>query len=146
MKLRLKPFKQDNQFFIWNIYVKAMKPHIENIWGWDLEWQQNDFAKALTKFNTDLIMLGETKVGYVQYLTLTKSIYINALMLNPNFQSQGIGVRIIEKMASKNPELPIELRCFCVNIEALNFYLKNGFEIVKQDSEFFILRKSNHLL
>ena len=140
-KLNFKPFKKSNETYIWKVYTKAMKPHIENIWGWDLEWQKNNFKNALAEFKTEIIEFENKKIGYVQYLISSKSLYINMLILEPHFQSQGIGARIINKIISVNPELPIELRCFRVNNEALNFYLNNGFEIVNQDNEFYTLTK-----
>ncbi|MFK8012810.1 MAG: GNAT family N-acetyltransferase [Marinicellaceae bacterium] len=144
MLISLKQYKKDYKIYIWKIYIKAMKHHIDNIWGWNLEWQKKDFKKALVRFKTEIIILNNSKVDYVQYLELNKSIYINMIIIEPDYQSRGIGPRIIGKISSINPHLPIELRCFIVNAEALNFYLKNGFKIKNKENEFYILRKATN--
>jgi len=141
MTIGLKPYKKDYKRYIFKVYTNAMKPHIESIWGWNLEWQKNNFKNALAEFKTEIIEFENKKIGYVQFLSSSKNLYINMLILEPSFQSQGIGTRIINKIISVNPELPIELRCFRINKKALNFYLNNGFEIVKQDNEFYTLTK-----
>ena len=47
-----------------------------------------------------MIEFENKKIGYVQYLISSKSLYINMLILEPHFQSQGIGARIINKIIS----------------------------------------------
>lgn len=139
MKTTLTQYKNTHQDYIWKTYVNAMKPHIEKIWGWDLIWQKDDFAKTLDKYTTAIILLDKKQIGYAQYIQESEYLYINMIILQSDYQSQGIGAKLLKVIGSIESDLPIKLKCFRVNDAAYNFYLNNGFEVIKTDNEFFTL-------
>ena len=139
MKIELVSYDSTDHAFIWQTYIKAMKSHVEKIWCWDLDWQQADFAKSLKEYTTDIIELDKKQIGYVQYIRHQKHIYINMIILQPIYQSKGIGSQLLDIIGMVDTNLSIELKCFKVNNRAYNFYLYNGFKVIKTDNEFYTL-------
>jgi ribosomal protein S18 acetylase RimI-like enzyme len=139
MNLKLVEHKKSNIFYLWFTYQKAMKGHIENIWGWDDEWQINDFNKSLKTYKSFLITLDSELVGYVQFKDNNTSIYINMLILEPQYQ--GLGKKLLGLLMQDYSGRGIELKCFKINTSAYNFYLSNGFEVTDEDENFYFLSK-----
>jgi ribosomal protein S18 acetylase RimI-like enzyme len=135
-----KNYKEQDKPYIWQIYVNAMKLHISKIWGWDLGWQRKDFDKNLAEYNTCLVKFQEKTIGNIQYKIETQRSYINMLIIEPKYQSQGLGAKVISKIKTFNPEKPLELRCFKINQSAFAFYQSLGFEVIDSDDCFYSLR------
>jgi len=58
-------------------------------------------------------------------------LYINRLYVDPDFQSQGIGIRLIDEMTDKFPSAKkTVLEVVEKNTRSIKFYLKNGFSII----------------
>ena len=58
-------------------------------------------------------------------------LYINRLYVDPDFQSQGIGIRLIDEMTDKFPSAKKTiLEVVEKNTRSIKFYLKNGFSII----------------
>lgn len=140
--MQLRSIEAKDKEYLWNIYVRSMQAHIENIWGWELAWQKQDFAKNLIKYSTCLITLNNKTIGYIQYTIDNKQAYINMLILDPSQQSQGIGVEVLKYLVNKNQLTNLSLRCFKVNKRAFKFYQKQGFVVIDEDENFYLLNKS----
>lgn len=124
--------------YLWKVYTVSMKPHIEQIWGWDDKWQKSDFSKNLMKYDTLIIRIEENPVGYVQYKSNNEGIYINMLILEADYQNKGIGPKLLSILHSKYQQT-IVLKCFKINHKAYQFYLNNGFRLFDEDENFYLL-------
>lgn len=140
--MKLKHTQKHNTEYLWQSYEKAMKAHIESIWGWDLAWQQIDFTKNLTKYTTSLITKKDKTIGYLQYNIDDNKGYINMLILEPSQQSQGFGAEALNYLTTIHHLETLSLRCFKVNTRAYRFYKGEGFEMINEDENFYLLRKT----
>jgi len=132
-------FDNDYREYVWLTYVTAMKPHIEKIWGWEDNWQKENYSNSLEIYSTYILVLEEQKLGYIQFKRDKDFIFLSMIVLEEKYQSIGYGPTVIDKIQALNPHLPLKLRCFKVNENAYNFYLKNGFSLVSSDNEFHTL-------
>ena len=119
-----------------------MKHHIDKIWGWDTEWQINNFNQNLDEFKTSIIFEDHNRIGYIQFNTSNDAVFINMIILEQDYQSKGIGMKILDLIQSAHRFLPIRLKCFKVNKPALDFYNRNGFVEMKRDEVFITLVKT----
>jgi ribosomal protein S18 acetylase RimI-like enzyme len=140
--MKFIPVKQKDKNYLWQTYKNAMQAHIEKIWGWDLEWQIADFDKNLSKYITSLIISDDKTIGYIQYKIENKQGYINMLILLPEQQSQGLGKALLNDFIKDNNLITLSLRCFKVNKRAFKFYKREGFEIIDEDENFYLLTKT----
>ena len=79
-------------------------------------------------------------------------LYINRLYVDPDFQSQGIGIRLIDEMTDKFPSAKkTVLEVVEKNTRSIKFYLKNGFSIIGKNKsqigdnvlDVLVLKKEN---
>lgn len=141
MNIKFQPYKASAKNYIWQTYVCSMKHHIENIWSWDEGWQQKDFKKNLKKYHILLIHYKDKPIGYVQFTNNSENTYINMLILESEYQSKGIGVKVLESIQKSNNNLPLELKCFKANQAAYQFYINNEFKVLTSDDCFISLRR-----
>lgn len=126
---------------IWADFVPAMKPYVEQIWGWDLSWQQNNFKKDLEKTLTAFIQLGSKTLGYVQYSLKPDGSYIHMLIIRPEFRAKGYGIQVLDYVQAQVPGQSLSLRCFQLNLSAQRFYHRQGFKVVESDDIFLLFRR-----
>ena len=48
--IKLQQYNNVDKQYVWEAYVRAMKPHIEKMWGWDNAWQKDTFEKSLIEY------------------------------------------------------------------------------------------------
>lgn len=126
---------------IWQLFVAAMKPYIDEIWGWQEDWQTNEFNSRFFKLNTSFLIAEGEKLGYVQYSEKEDYSYLNTLILKPNYQGKSLGGKVLGLIQGLQPNKPLKLRCFQINSRALSFYQKSGFSILESDENFVILQR-----
>lgn len=141
MKVELVPANVEDKPEVWDMYVPAMRSHIEKIWGWSFEWQTNEFNNRFSGLNTSFLVVNAKRVGYVQYTLNESDSYLNMVVLKPAFQGQKLGRRVLNCIQNLQPDKRLRLRCFKVNERALSFYKKNGFKIIESDDDFVLLER-----
>jgi len=143
VSLIIKQAEATDKTYIFNLYCDAMKQHIENIWGWNQSWQENNFELSWkTCFNYMLIYKGE-KIGYIQTIEREIDIYIEMLILESNHRSIGLGQEVIFKLVQLYLNKPFSLRVFKTNHRALSFYTKNGFQVTGKEESFYVLHRNS---
>ncbi len=126
---------------IFDLYCQVMKGFIIEIWGWDEEWQENDFIKHFCPGNITVVWEENKAIGYSQIEDQGDQLYIRMLLLLPSHRSKGIGSRLLNaviekaKAQSKN----IALQVFKVNEQAKMFYEYHGFQIQGETPYSFIM-------
>ncbi|MBU2863723.1 GNAT family N-acetyltransferase [Reinekea forsetii] len=142
MQINLLPAVEEDKAEIWNTFVHSMRPHIEKIWGWEIEWQENEFNSRFFELNTSFLVSGEKKYGYVQYSLNENDTYLHMLILKPSYQGQALGRKALNVIQGLQTEKPLRLRCFHINEKALKFYNANGFSTVENEENFGLMERS----
>ena len=142
MIIELKNFDLADKPYMWKTYVAAMKQHIEEMWGWDEVWQENNFNNELAQSNTQIIFAGGDRVGYLQTEQESCGIFIRMIILEPKHQSKGIGEKILDMLQPSLVGQLLKLNCFEVNKEAFRFYQKNGFTVTSTDKKFIRMQRA----
>ena len=142
MQVALIPAVEEDKAEIWDMFVSAMRPHIEKIWGWEDSWQTNEFNSRFFELNTSFIAANGNKLGYVQYSLNEADTYLNMVILSPNSQGQSLGKYVLNEIQGVQQGKPLKLRCFHVNERALNFYKKNGFGVIGSEENFVLLERN----
>lgn len=116
---------------IFDLYCRVMKEHITEIWGWDQEWQENDFMKHFSPENITVVREENKAIGYSQIENQGNQLYIRMLLLLPKHQRKGIGSRLLNAVIekAKAQSKGIALQVFKVNEQAKRFYEHRGFQV-----------------
>lgn len=102
----------------------------------DLEFfkQNYDIVKMLIPMSTIYV---QDLNGVVGFIGLTEN-YISGLFVEEGFRHQGTGAALVEKAKQRHNELLVHV--YKQNIDAINFYLSQDFEIIGES----INEETNH--
>lgn len=130
MKYALKEALSIHKDAIYNIKKSSVFSYVDNIWGWDEEFQLNDFERDFSNIEQfSVIEMNEKICGFVQIYDHDDTIELVEIHLIPEMQGNGIGSDIIKKLLerAKNENKSVRLGCFKENIRAKKLYQKLGF-------------------
>lgn len=82
--------------------------------------------------NTDTFVF-EDKHQIKGFISIIDDKYIGALFVDPVYQNQRIGLKLINYVKKIYPEL--SLKVYIKNENALRFYKKNGFKIIAEQTD-----------
>ena len=145
MDIEIALAKNEDKEYIWPLFLNAMKGYVTKIWGWDDDWQIQEFERNFTTLNTSLLILNKQRIGYIQYVLNEGDTYLNMVVLEPSVRSRGIGKHLLTKLEDFQKEKPLLLRCFKINKSACNFYLKNEFRVIEEAEIFYLLRRESSI-
>lgn len=126
---------------LWQLYIKYMKPYIEQIWGWQEEWQYQHFEQDFSQRHTITITDNAKICGYFQYAKLSTETYLYMIILDSKIQKKGIGRKILRLLESMQSNKPVKLRCFHINANAQRFYRQQGYRISAKEKDFVVFYK-----
>lgn len=141
MNLNLAIATDSHKCFFWNNYCDSLRSHIEQIWGWDEEWQKLDFETRWFDCDNRLIRQNDIDIGYIQTKDLKNEHYIMMLVLLPEFRSCGFGRQLMAQIKASAVKKYIGLRVFRTNIKALDFYQSQGFINITNEGDFYYLKQ-----
>lgn len=129
--MKLIPASLSDRDTLFALHVELFRRHIEQIWGWDDDWQLANFKKEWAEVRTEILIHEGELLGYIQTRHETDHIYVLNLALYPRFQSRGVGSMAMElmKQRAKFEKLPIKLNVFRTNQRVIEFYKRLGFEV-----------------
>ncbi|WP_026376400.1 GNAT family N-acetyltransferase [Aestuariibacter salexigens] len=141
MDVEFQSATANDKAYFWSLYVKAMRPYIDKIWGWDTTWQEQDFEKRWLD-STNLIIHTEGRpAGFIQTQDHIEFTYVIMFILDTTFRNKGLGASALKLLSEKSVTKPIQLRVFKINRSAFNFYINHGFEVLDLEESFYVLQK-----
>lgn len=140
-QLVLKPATDKDKAFFWQLYCTSMRSHIEQIWGWDEQWQDTDFRVRWLNCDNLLVYYDSDPIGYFQTQSLDDEYYIMMLIIQPEYRSKGIGQQLLQHIKNVSKFKSLGLRVFKTNVDACRFYQREGFIEVAEEEHFYYLRQ-----
>jgi ribosomal protein S18 acetylase RimI-like enzyme len=141
--ITLLPFNEGiiERSTLYVLYCLLLREYIEPVFGWDEEFQRQRFEKEYPLDKTFLIAHGAMFAGFIVLKRESKEIHISLVLLRPDFQSLGIGTRVMELVLAQAKSLgvAVTLSCFRQNDQALKFYNRHGFHTTHEDTHFSLL-------
>lgn len=129
----------EDKSIIYQIKKSSIRPYVEKIWGWDEEYQLEDFENSFCLEDVKKIMVEKTLVGFVEILDSEEAINISEIHIIPSYQGLGIGGSIIREILNNAMAMskPVTLGCFKDNIQAVKLYNRLGFNVVNETETHF---------
>lgn len=127
--MNLRAANTEDLALLFAIHRSVFRSHIETIWGWDEDWQLQNFASECATAATCVIEVDDRIAGYLQVLDRGSPIYVQNIAIAPAFQGKGVGTMILKGLQSKAAarKLPIHLGVFRTNTPAQRLYERLGF-------------------
>ena len=141
MKITTKTATEPQKDRIFALYRESMQEYIESIWGWDDDWQINDFKNNWTGCDTRSIEVDARFIGYLQTEEKADSIYVKMIVLEPAQRSKGYGSEVIKKLSANatHRNKKLKLKVFRQNSKAIKFYQKLGFRTIEDTPDWLIM-------
>ena len=133
--------REEHKKKIWNLFVNTMKPYVENIWGWEIDWQINNFQSSYKTLNTSRLRINGFDIGYIQYELRENATHLKMLIIAPEHQNKNLGSRVLDLVQNFQIGKPLELRCFKINTRAIKFYLSESFEQIAEEDNFIVFHR-----
>jgi ribosomal protein S18 acetylase RimI-like enzyme len=111
-----------------------MRAYVEPIWGWDEAEQERLVGASFHPGNFSIITCGVVLAGSLSVLRRSHELFLEHLMLLPDFQRRGLGTSIIRLLIGEAAQarLPLRLSVLRGN-PARELYLRLGFRVERRD-------------
>lgn len=118
-----------------------MRGYISEIWGWNDQWQENDFSTHFNPNGITLVHEERELVGYSHVENRGDQLFIRMIVVHPRHQRKGIGSRLLESAVASGKEQSkrIGLEVFKINNEAKRFYERHGFNVEDETSSSYVM-------
>jgi len=138
MDFKLRPATTADIDFLVLLHRAAFKPYVQQIWGWDDEWQRNYYLEHFKPEIIKIIQVADADIGMLVLVDGEKSINLRLIAITPSAQGQGIGATIIcwVQQQAQAQNKSVTLRVFQIN-PAKNLYERLGFRIYRQDDIYY---------
>jgi ribosomal protein S18 acetylase RimI-like enzyme len=138
----LRPTRDEDFDFLFDLHEATMRPYVETIWGWDPADQRERLRRACAEQPRSIVIIAGADNGVVQIESLPDCVYLGLIEIHPRVQRLGIGAaivrRVIEQATARG--VPAKLRVFKINIGARRLYQRLGFVIVGESETHYDMR------
>lgn len=140
MTISLRQTTQADRDFLWWLHVAAMKPYVEQTWGWDDAWQRQEFDRKFDPAAVQVIELDDAPVGCVSVRRETDHVFLAAIEIDPQHQNRGVGSEVIGQIIAEADaeDLPVRLRVLKVN-PARALYERLDFRCVAETETHYVM-------
>jgi len=110
--------------------LRAMRQSLERLGRYDEQRARDRLAQSFEPQHTQHIVVGGRRVGFVSLKTLSHSMRLNHLYIEPAEQAHGHGHEVLAWACAEadRAQLPVEL-CALKGSDAVRFYLRHGFAL-----------------
>jgi ribosomal protein S18 acetylase RimI-like enzyme len=118
----------DDKEFLWKLKVASLRPYVAQIYGWNEPTQYGYFENGFHPAAIQIIQYGGQNVGMYKLQENVNAWFLAGIMILPEFQNNGIGSTIIQRMIDDIAvtNKPLRLQVFKVN-PARRLYERLGF-------------------
>ncbi len=142
-KYRLRKATINDSDFFYEVKKTVLKNYIEQIWGWDEDFQIQFHKENFHVNEIQIIIVNENNAGTVEVKEDAEKIFISSLYILPDYQSNGIGTAICKAYISKatKQKKRIELEVLKINVNAQRLYKSLGFTLTEGDETKYFMVK-----
>lgn len=140
----LRPASADDAPLFYSVIDRTMREFIITTWGiWNEARVQRESEEDSRSLNAQVIQVADISVGVFVVERCPTHIQLEQIYLLPEYQRQGIGTVLLNKLIAEASQLdiPVRLRVMVVN-PAKNFYEKFGFIVTEATGDFFCMEKT----
>ena len=143
-ELSIRKARTSDSEFIFTVKKAAYREYVEQVWGWDDNYQRERHSREFTSHNFHIIQFCGTDVGFFITSSTSDTLKVNQIFILPEYQGRGIGsacmTRIIDN--ANLEQRVVVLQVLKVNTRGIALYKRLGFTIVGEDSVYFQMEKS----
>lgn len=125
----------------YSIKERSTKYLIDQIWGWDNNFQLDYHIKNFLPNKTQIIIYDSREVGFLVVERYSNKIFIENILIAPTFQAKGIGTKILTDIITEVTDKKVELQVLKINERAKQLYDRLGSQTYEQTDLHYKMRK-----
>lgn len=139
---RFKPIGPEFSERVFSTYKEGLFEPVETVFGWDDDFQRARLAKHYRPEWFHWVESDGVEQALLAYRFAESFLHIHLLVVLPQYQSQGVGGRIMEEVhrLAQAHGVGVALSCFKCNHRAFKFYRALGYKVVDEDDAFYEMR------
>jgi ribosomal protein S18 acetylase RimI-like enzyme len=143
-QVQLRPTNPDDYDFVFSVHCAAMKPSVEQVYGWDEDWQARYFRERFDPARRQIIRYDGTDVGYISIEEQEASLFLSTIAILPLYQGRGIGTALIRGLQkqARSRRIPVTLQVLKAN-PARTLYEQLGFRVIGETETHYQMRWSS---
>ena len=128
--------------FTFKIKTSSTKKIVEKIWGWDDDIQLDYHTNQFNSNKIKIIIEGTQEVGYISTSITGNILFIENILVDPDFQGRNIGTRVLLDTIETAFEYNkiIELQVLKINKRAIKLYECLNFQTFEQTELHYKMR------
>ena len=142
-ELNIRKADANDTEFVFAVKEAAYREYVEQVWGWDDNYQRERHNKEFTLHDFRIIQFCGTDVGFFITSSTSDTLKVNQIYILPEYQGRGIGsacmTRIIDN--ANLEQKSVVLQVLKVNTRGITLYKRLGFTIVGESSEYFQMER-----
>jgi ribosomal protein S18 acetylase RimI-like enzyme len=126
---------------MWDLRVRAMRPYVEQTWGWDEAFQRQRLERSFDPTKFTVLVVEGVDAGVLRVDETPETLFLVLIELAPEFQGRGLGAQIIRDVQERASArgLPVTLQVLKVN-PARRLYERQGFRLTGETETHFLMR------
>ncbi len=149
MDYKIRFATPDDRDSIYALKAESVRPYVEKIWGWDEDYQRNDFDGDFSHIEQfQVIEIDGSFAGFVQYYFAYPYFEVVEIHLLPEYRGKGIGSDILRYLQNVciAQDRKIRIGCFKENHRAKALYQELGFMQTGETDTHCILEYPNYTI
>lgn len=143
MTIALRPACSDDYAFALTLYVETIKPLASAWMDWIEAVQEVLFASLWRPGDTRIIVLNGQEIGWIELRQTGDEIFLKQLYISPAHQRCGTGSQVMRLLLEKPRGTAKSMALFVLkNNPAFQFYRRHGFDVVRETSTKFVMRRA----
>ena len=141
---RLRSPTPEDHTFLWELHQEAYKHYVEELWGWNEEFQWKHFERRMASADLvkHVVYTTEERAGYLELSSKQDLVHIDNILIASSHQSKGLGSWMLETVMddAQDRQKDVALQVFHINPRAIEFYRRLGFNGVGVSETHVLMR------
>ena len=121
-----------------DIRNEAMREYIEQIRGWDEDYEERRFRRNFQPDKTRVILSDDSVIGFLGVREEDDALYVAQVYLVPEHRGRGIGTALMREVLAEGR--PVVLKVTKMNTGARRLYERLGFRVEREEKDAFRMR------
>jgi ribosomal protein S18 acetylase RimI-like enzyme len=125
-----RPATREDMDFLWGLHVLTMRNYVEQTWGWERVWQEENFRAKFDIAGLEILEIEGRAIGAMAVKEEPERLFLREIAIHPDWQGLGIGSALVKEVMATGGirGLPARLQVLKVN-PARRLYERCGFRL-----------------
>jgi ribosomal protein S18 acetylase RimI-like enzyme len=140
--LLLRPAKDDDRSFLYDLHRLAMREYVDATWGWSEPEQEERFRRAFDPRSIQIVVQEGRDIGALTVIRAPDELVLGNIEILPALQGKGIGSRVVRVLLAEADasRIPLRLQVLKTNPRARSLYERLGLRVVSETVTHDVMR------